>query len=240
MMNLSHNAVGRGAPAVIAVAVMVALGVLCVAQYQVNTQLNNRVNPELYGGGTGGSMRYAMPQSQLLPSEARNATWRSGALPSDIRMNQLSVGPLAPSGSIAYVPGPSPLQQAMKLPQPQLYNPAYNIPAEAAGSKPISSGPITGQLPNGTIRYNSPAQPAPAEMLTAQQPSWTRPLPSAVPLPPITPGTATPQPAQINRPPVRAPDTAPSDSAASAAPFYLSHFTPGSIRYSGPTTQPAR
>jgi hypothetical protein len=223
----------------LAVWVVVSVCLLCVAQYQVNTQVNNRVNPELYGGNTGGSVRYMMPQSQLLPSEARYATWRSGALPSEVRMNALAQGPLAPSGSVAYVPGPSALQQAMKLPQPQLYNPAYNIrPTEVAGSKPISTGPINGQLPNGTIRYNTPAQPPPKEMLAAQQTPWTQPLPSAKPLPPPTP--PTPQPTQINRPPpVPTPNTSSSGSSAAAAPFYLSRLTPGSIRYSGPSTQPA-
>src|SRR5688572_33512360 len=113
MMKLPHIAVGRRAPAALAALGVVTLCVVCVAQYQVNTQINNRVNPELYGGGTGGSVRYSMPQSQLLPSEARYAAWRSGALPSELRMNARAAGPLAPNGSIAYVPGPSPVQQAM-------------------------------------------------------------------------------------------------------------------------------
>ena len=222
-------------------AIALALAALALAQYRVNTQVSNRVNPELYGGGARGSMRYAS-NTTLLPSEARYATWKSGALPSEVRMNYLATGPLAPTGSIAYVPGPSPVQQAMKLPQPQLYNPAYQI-SGSTGQKPVSTGPINGQLPNGTIRYNSPAGPAPGGMMTGQT-AWSQSLNKGAPLPQPTP--PTPQPPQINRPPVapqstqidRSPTQATSASSTPAlnpgVPSYLSLLSGGgSVRYSG-------
>jgi hypothetical protein len=210
------------------------LAAFALAQYQVNTQVNNRVNPELYGGGTGGSMRYATPQANVLPSEARYAAWRSGALPSEMRMNQLQAGPLAPNGSISYIPRQSPVQEAMHLPAPQLYNPAYGIqnPGPAAQQqKPISTGPINGQLPNGSIRHYGVEQPPPSAFVSAQ-PSWTQPL-NQGPLPPITP--PTPEPTRINRPPPNQPTPSQSTQAAPATPYYLSRLTPpsGSIRYSG-------
>ena len=210
---------------------LLALAAGVLAQYQVNRQVNNRVNPELYGGGTRGSMRYS--NSSLLPSESRYATWKSGALPSEVTMNARAIGPLAPSGSVAYVPGPSPVQQAMKLPQPQLYNPAYGIDA-STGQKPISSGPINGQLPNGTIRYNPPAGPAPAAL--GAQPSWTQPMNKATPLPAVSP--PSPSPSQITKPSPSGASSSPPPAANQA--FYLSRLTPGSVRYSDPAaTQPA-
>jgi hypothetical protein len=44
-------------------------------------------------------------------SELRNAYVRSGALPSDIRMGYAAVGPLSPSGPLAYIP-PAPNYRA--------------------------------------------------------------------------------------------------------------------------------
>ena len=122
-----------------------------VAQWQVNPQVggqvNRRVGGEMYGNM--GSVKYAPYQTNVLPSEARYATWRSGALPSEIRMQSSAVGPLAPNGAIAYVPGPSPVQQAYKTPPPQLYNPAYNIE-----NRPISDQlqPQVG-FSAGSIKY---------------------------------------------------------------------------------------
>jgi hypothetical protein len=229
--------VARRAKAVIVLVVGLVTAALALAQYQVNTQVNNRMNPELYGGGTGGSMRYAMPQTTVLPSEARYATWRSGALPSEIRMNYLQSGPLTPNGAISYIPQQSSVQQAMRLPAPQLYNPAYGIQNQgvaAAGpgqqQKPVSTGPINGQLPNGSIRHAGVEPAAPSAFLPAQ-PSWTQPL-NQGPLPPVTP--PTPEPTRITRPPPTTP-TPSTNTQAPATPYYLSRLsTPtGSIRYSG-------
>src|SRR3954467_12527764 len=89
--------------------VLAALGAITLlAQYQVNRQIYGS------GGASTGSVRYA-PQylgqqatgpssTRLLPSEIRHAYVVSGALPSDIRMGQNRVGPLSPTGAIAYIP----------------------------------------------------------------------------------------------------------------------------------------
>jgi hypothetical protein len=88
----------------------VVLALVARAQFQVNPQAPRQVNNALYGGGTSGSMRYSWgpsyttKYSQALPSEVRYAQIKSGALPSEIRMNAAAIGPMAPQGPIAYVP----------------------------------------------------------------------------------------------------------------------------------------
>jgi hypothetical protein len=102
--------------------------VAATAQYPVDNrvgQVDNRVGGELYGADSNG--RYVVPnQFQLLPSEERNAIWRSGMLPSEYRLNRTAYGPLPPQGVLNYVTRRSPLQQAMRTPDPQLYNPGYD------------------------------------------------------------------------------------------------------------------
>jgi hypothetical protein len=153
---------------------VVLVAAVALGQWQVNNQVgrvNNRVGGELYGNNTNmGSVRYAaMTQTSLLPSEARYATWRSGALPSEIRMNALATGPLAPNGAISYIPSQSTVQAAMKLPQPDLYNPAYNI-----GGRPMDAqlAPQPGfGASGGSVRYaGTPAAPT-AGQISGQLPS---------------------------------------------------------------------
>jgi hypothetical protein len=180
-----------------ALAALLLAGACALAQWQVNPQVgrvNNRVGGEMYGNM--GSVKYAPYQTAVLPSEARYATWRSGALPSEIRMNASAVGPLAPSGAIAYIPGPSPVQQAYKTPQPQLYNPAYGIqnkPIEdqmrpqtgyASGSVKYANTNTTAQVPSGAMPNTAVAssgwqQPQPGQVNTGQVP--TRNIPSGEP-----------------------------------------------------------
>jgi hypothetical protein len=153
-----------------------------LAQWRVNPQVgrvSNRVGGELYGNT--GSVRYAAYQTTVLPSEARYATWRSGALPSEVRMQAAAVGPLAPSGAIAYVPGPSPVQQAMKTPQPQLYNPAYGIQNRRLDAQ---LRPQAGY--SGSIRYadaggriDPTSVPVPPVAASSAKPLSTGQLPSA-------------------------------------------------------------
>src|SRR4051794_21035251 len=94
----------RAAPLVVLLMSAIALG-----QWKVSNQVGQvqtRVGGELYGNNPNmGSVHYAArSQPNLLPSEARYATWRSGALPSEIAMNAAAVGPLAPNGAISYIP----------------------------------------------------------------------------------------------------------------------------------------
>lgn len=160
-----------------------------VAQWQVNPQVggqvNRRVGGEMYGNM--GSVKYAPYQTNVLPSEARYATWRSGALPSEIRMNAAAVGPLAPNGAIAYIPGPSPVQQAYKTPPPQLYNPAYGIENRpiadqlqpqvgfSAGSVKYAGAGAGAQFSSASMPMNaavgSGVQPQPGNVNTGQVPT---------------------------------------------------------------------
>ena len=108
------------------------LALLCVttaianAQWPVNQSSNPRVNQELYGNNDYGAFsqrRYY--QTGILPSERLLAEQRSGAMPSEFRLQADAVGPLAPNAPMAYIPEQSPLQRALNMPPPQLYNPAY-------------------------------------------------------------------------------------------------------------------
>jgi len=151
---------------------VVALAYACVlAQWQVNPQVggqvNNRVGGEMYGNM--GSVKYAPYQTVVLPSEARYAAWRSGALPSEMRMNAAAVGPLAPNGAIAYVPGPSPVQQAYKTPPTQLYNPAYGIE-----NRPIADqlAPQPG-FASGSVKYASTNAPTGSASMAMTPPTMT-------------------------------------------------------------------
>jgi hypothetical protein len=165
--------------------VVLALAAIALGQWQVNTQVgrvNNRVGGELYGNNTNmGSIRYgSYTQTTVLPSEARYATWRSGALPSEIAMNARGVGPLAPNGAISYIPSQSSLQAAMKTPAPQLYNPAYNI-----GTRPLDTqlaAPQPGFAASaGSVRFASVPQPTSGQIsgqISAPMLSSAQPLPS--------------------------------------------------------------
>jgi hypothetical protein len=81
------------------------LPALLVAQYQVNRQV--------YRGGaqsySPGAVKYstslmANNAAVALPSQVRYAAFTSGALPSELKMNYNAIGPLAPSGAMAYIP----------------------------------------------------------------------------------------------------------------------------------------
>jgi hypothetical protein len=112
----------------LAAAVLSGLPLFARAQYPADNQVgqvDTRVGGELYGneGDRKGNANY---QLRLLPSEERFARWRSGMLPSEYEMNRAAQGPLTPNGDIDYITRQSPLQQAMRLPNPQLINPAYD------------------------------------------------------------------------------------------------------------------
>src|SRR4051812_16964194 len=93
-----------------------------LAQYPAGNQVgevDTRVGRELYGNNVN-NFTLRPYQVRLLPSEEHNAIVRSGMLPSELSLNRSSVGPLSPNGVLDYVTPRSPLQQAMKLPVPQL------------------------------------------------------------------------------------------------------------------------
>src|SRR4051794_10421378 len=136
----------------LALAALALAGAVAWSQYRVNARVNNRVGGEMYGNM--GSVKYQAYQTNVLPSEARYATWKSGALPSEIAMNARAMGPLAPGGSIAYVPGPSAVQQAMHLAPPR---PAVgSSPFQVSGTLDRGPTPAAGY---GSIRYADPSAP---------------------------------------------------------------------------------
>ena len=107
-------------------------------------QVNPQVNTALYGGGVPASVKYANAGSTSMPmqSEVRYAYWKSGALPSDIRMGYAELGPMTPAGPMAYI-------DAAK----SNYVPTKSsAPPTAMGSAAFSGG--------GSIRYSS--SPAPS------------------------------------------------------------------------------
>jgi hypothetical protein len=130
-----------------------------VAQYQVNTQIY---------GNSGSSVRYARsyqpnyaqhPTYNLLPSENRNLVYRSGALPSTLRMNYASIGPMAPQGVTAYVPDPvsfrgSGITQGnyVNTVAPARIAPMPTMPVPAAIGNPVAMG---------SMRYAMPAAGSP-------------------------------------------------------------------------------
>jgi len=126
---------------------------LLSAQYRINTQLNT----ELYGHGVG-TVRYgmrAMPNRPMyqatLPSEWRNQAFLSGSLRSDIRGQYLRTGPLAPSGSLAYIPSPMG-NRPYGGTQPYGYSRAP-MPYQARTIAPQSRPPIGPTSLGGSIRY---------------------------------------------------------------------------------------
>jgi len=101
--------------------ILACLGLeVCLAQYQVNMQVNTQVNRGIYAGPNLGSMQYNsqnMTQNPLLPSQQRYQTMQSGLLPSENRYGVMRAGPLAPVGTLTYLPG-TPLSRAVGTPPP--------------------------------------------------------------------------------------------------------------------------
>src|SRR5258708_31657022 len=132
-MNLMKSFTRITGAALIATALTVAaMSWPALAQYQVsqpgepgpNAQTTNSNTPtntpaaaapgrELYGNNTAERVPRYGPQKEYLPSEILIARQRSGALPSELRTQADSVGPLAPNGQADYIPVLSPLPRAL-------------------------------------------------------------------------------------------------------------------------------
>jgi hypothetical protein len=162
---------------------------------------DRRPGVELYGNTQNKPARYT-PQVQPLPSETRMAIERSGALPSEIRMNAAAAGPLTPNGAMDYVPALSPLQQAMGVAPPVLWGPAWQkpLPPSATADGRTTPVPLDGAAvrapgvatPGGGIRSQLEVTPGPI----VQQPVDGRVQTS--PLGPVTRVDST-----VNRPLIR-------------------------------------
>jgi hypothetical protein len=191
-------------------------------QYQVDNQIgpvDNRVNGELYGNDRQ-PLRQPGYQVRLLPSEERYAIWRSGVLPSELRLARESAGPLTPNGVIDYLPRRSPLQQAARMPEPRLYNPAELSPE--AGEARLASqgfGPLRG-YPQ-TLQQGLMATTRVPGALPAGKPIQQQLPPHAIPS--LIPGTDRPLPIGRLYDDVR----------------YEPNHTLGGIIFSRPATQPS-
>ena len=192
----SHHA-GRAARRWLlgALALGMASAAVAVAQYQVNRQIY---------GNTSSSVRYGRsyqpdyanhPTNHLLPSESRNLMWRSGALPSTIRMNHAAVGPLAPAGVAAYVPEPqnfrssavssgnyvNTIAPARVTPMPAVGAapaPRTGAPAPAMPANPAAAGSMRYATPSagsGAPTFLSMSSAAPAPVSYSQMVSGTAP-----------------------------------------------------------------
>ena len=138
--------------------------------------VDTRIGLELYGNNEPGGGVYYPHQVLLLPSEVRYAIERSGALPSEIRMQAEQVGPLAPWGFGSYIPFESALQRAVRARPPILFGPAY-------GPRPPLPQPPPGPVPSAQVPpgqgYVRPKETMPApnyippQMVDASLPAAT-------------------------------------------------------------------
>lgn len=133
---------------------------------RVNTQVNTQVITQVGGlqysrdvaYNANGTIRYGT-QVGMLPSEIRYATERSGATPSELRARRNALGPGLPDPR-GYIPGPTPLQQLMRTPTVELYNPANTPgppPALAPNAPPL---PQQTQVPAPSSPPNPNPPPA--------------------------------------------------------------------------------
>jgi hypothetical protein len=187
----------------VVMAVMLVVVAAAIAQVAANMQVNPQLGPTSTQAqndrpndySVGQSIHYRRPayQTAILPSEALIAAQRSGALPSELRMNAQRAGPLNPYGAVAYIPGRTTVQQSMRLPAPQLYNPAYHISPQLAHSDVV--GPA-----GGSIAYSGSTRP-----------------PLNVPPPTSNLQSVTPQPMRTTyRQAAWKPNSPPSESIASS------------------------
>ena len=135
----------------LAAAAVCAASALLFAQLPHQTgiftgQVNPQVNTALYGGGVPASVKYANAGSTSTPmqSELRYAYWKSGALPSDIRMGYAQIGPMNPQGPMAVIDAATPNYMPVKS----------TAPPAAMGSAAFSGG--------GSVRYSSSPAPSAA------------------------------------------------------------------------------
>jgi hypothetical protein len=151
---------------------------LC-AQIAVNSQLaggamstTNRVNTQVYGGGVSNSVRYAQQRdrySTAMNSEWRHAYWKSGALPSDVRMGYAALGPMSPSGPMAYIPPKPSYLNKPAAPQPQAQRPAsYTSPSVRYSSEPGRNAMPSASTGQGSRTVSSSPRVSPA--LSASSP----------------------------------------------------------------------
>lgn len=119
------------------------LSTVLLAQWRVNNQIYGSSSPSIkYGPQVNGSVYTPASTSRAMPSELRNAYYKSGDLPSTIRMNAAAIGPLAPSGPMAYIDGP---------PKPKKSITGGNYVDTSVGQRGATIK--TGPSGSGSVRY---------------------------------------------------------------------------------------
>jgi hypothetical protein len=179
---------GRFPRRVVAVLLLAGMGTatwLC-GQIAVNPQLTggamsttHQVNTQVYGAGPSGSVRYAQQRgtySTPMNSEWRHAYWKSGALPSDVRMGYAALGPMNPSGPMAYIPPKPSYLNKPAAPQPAAQRPTNYSNQSVRYSSAPSSNALPSALPAHMPRTAGAASP---QVSPALSPS--RPMNSAAP-----------------------------------------------------------
>lgn len=163
----------------LALAIAAAIALPAIAQQRSENrvgQVNNRVGGELYGHNSD-SFTLQPYQVRLLPSEERFAFERSGVLPSELQMARSAAGPLTPNGVLDYLPRQSPLQRALGLPEPQLYNPAYNLTLQPYIANQDTAKPGFELKPEPTFKSNAETTPQEGNALPPIQHAGAQPLP---------------------------------------------------------------
>jgi hypothetical protein len=131
------------------------LPALLVAQWQVNPQVNRGGAPSASPGAVRYSTSLLSNSSVAMPSQVRYQAFTSGATPSSIRMTAAAVGPLAPSGAIAYIPPAPNYRTSAPV--------AGNYVNLQAGPAPVaSSWSAYPSASMGSVRYTPPTSFAPA------------------------------------------------------------------------------
>jgi hypothetical protein len=142
---------------------------ICFAQQAVNTQVNTAASAPPVGG----VVRYSQKQNtQMMPSEIRNAYWTSGMLPSEIRGNYMRLGPNTPEGEQAYFekPNGSSSTSAAKTISGSSY---IDGRTDTLARPQLPAGWVTTPSPSasGSVRYSSaaPSTQVNRQDLTASQ-----------------------------------------------------------------------
>jgi hypothetical protein len=158
------------------VALALLLPAILIAQWQVNRQV--------YRGGvqssSPGAVKYSTSllsnSSVALPSQVRYSAFTSGATPSALKMQYNAVGPLAPSGAMAYIP-PAPNYRTSKPVTGNYVNLQQPAPAPLASGFAASPSASMGSVrlaPTPGVSTASPfsgIQSSPASPFGGIQPS---------------------------------------------------------------------
>lgn len=150
----------RSLSAGILVAVALCAGA-ALAQYRVNNQIYGNSGPSISYAGGHSSYGQATGSSVAMQSEVRNAAFRAGAMPSEVRMNYAALGPMMQGGPMAYIPASGPRYTVGSVgtvgnylgPRPPSPAPAPSIANSSAAG--VASGSV--RYSGSTTNINSAA-----------------------------------------------------------------------------------